>query len=108
VGCEGEAAVISVWLVIGLASWLAFNLAVFILLYARSRPAMPKPSTLVQSPWALRFIGQTLRERYALPHEVPPDMRRLLTQLDEPRTGVQTSQLHQRTERAVNDNSKAQ
>src|SRR5262249_19585860 len=33
------------------------------------------------------FIGQMLRERYALPQEVPPDMRRLLMQLDKPRTG---------------------
>jgi hypothetical protein len=34
------------------------------------------------------FIGQMLRERYALPQEVPPDMRRLLMQLDKPRTGI--------------------
>jgi hypothetical protein len=34
------------------------------------------------------FIGQMLRERYALPHEVPLNMRRLLTQLDNPRTGI--------------------
>jgi hypothetical protein len=53
------------------------------------------------------FIGQMLRERYVVPQEVPPDMRRLLTQLDKPRTVVQTSQLRQRTERAVKDNSKA-
>jgi hypothetical protein len=53
------------------------------------------------------FIGQMLRERYALPQQVPQDMRRLLTQLDKPRTMVQTSQLRQRTERAVKDNSKA-
>jgi hypothetical protein len=52
------------------------------------------------------FIGRMLRERYALPQQVPQDMRRLLTQLDKPRT-VQTSQLRQRTERAVKDNSKA-
>ena len=53
------------------------------------------------------FIGQMLRERYALPQQVPQDMRRLLTQLDKPRTLVQTSQLRQRTERVVKDNSKA-
>jgi hypothetical protein len=34
------------------------------------------------------FIGQMLRERYALPQEVPPDMRPLLMQLDKPRTGI--------------------
>ena len=53
------------------------------------------------------FIGQMLRERYALSQQVPQDMRRLLTQLDKPRTLVQTSQLRQRTERVVKDNSKA-
>jgi hypothetical protein len=37
------------------------------------------------------FIGQMLRERYALPHQVPQGMRRLLAQLDNPRTVVQTS-----------------
>jgi hypothetical protein len=53
------------------------------------------------------FIGQLLRERYVLPQQVPQDMRRLLTQLDKPRTVVQTSQLRQRTGRAAKDNSKA-
>jgi hypothetical protein len=48
-----------------------------------------------------------LRERYALPQQVPQDMRQLLTQLDKPRTVVQASELRQRTERAVKDNSKA-
>jgi hypothetical protein len=46
------------------------------------------------------FIGQMLRERYALPRQVPQDMRRLLAQLDKQRTVVQTSQLRQRSERA--------
>ena len=32
------------------------------------------------------IIGQKLRERYALPREVPPDISRLLTQLHEPQT----------------------
>jgi hypothetical protein len=53
------------------------------------------------------FIGQMLRERYALPQQVPLNMRRLLTQLDKPRTVVQASQLRQRTVRAVKDNSKS-
>jgi hypothetical protein len=53
------------------------------------------------------FIGQLLRERYVLSQQVPQDMRRLLTQLDKPRTVVQTSQLRQRTGRAAKDNSKA-
>jgi hypothetical protein len=35
------------------------------------------------------FIGQMLRERYALPQQVPQDMRRLLTQLDKPQTEIQ-------------------
>jgi len=52
-------------------------------------------------------IGEMLRERYALPQQVPQDMRQLLTQLDKPRTVVQASELRQRTERAVKDNSKA-
>jgi hypothetical protein len=53
------------------------------------------------------FIGQMLRERYALPQQVPQHIRRLLAQLDKPRTVVQTSQLRERTKRAVKDNSKA-
>ena len=53
------------------------------------------------------FIGQMLRERYALPQQVPQDMRRLHAQLDKPRTVVQTSQLRQRTERAAKENNKA-
>ena len=35
------------------------------------------------------IIGQKLRERYALPREVPQDISRLLTQLDEPQTEIQ-------------------
>jgi hypothetical protein len=36
------------------------------------------------------IIGQKLRELYeALPQEVPPDMSRLLTQLDEPEAEIQ-------------------
>jgi hypothetical protein len=35
------------------------------------------------------IIGQKLRERYALPQEVTPDISRLLTQLDEPQTEIQ-------------------
>ena len=53
------------------------------------------------------FIGQVLRERYALPNEVPLNMRRLLTQLDKPRTQIQTSELHQRMERAAKESNKA-
>ena len=53
------------------------------------------------------FIGQMLRERYALPQQVPQDMRRLLTQLDKPRTQIQTSELHQRMERAAKESNKA-
>jgi hypothetical protein len=35
------------------------------------------------------IIGQKLRERYALPQEVPLDISRLLTQLDEPQNEIQ-------------------
>jgi hypothetical protein len=34
-------------------------------------------------------------------------MRRLLTQLDKPRTQIQTSELHQRMERAAKESNKA-
>jgi hypothetical protein len=45
------------------------------------------------------FIGQMLRERYALSQQVPQDMRRLLTQLDKARTVVQTVGYVSRSER---------
>jgi hypothetical protein len=53
------------------------------------------------------FIGQLLRERYALPQEVPPHVQRLLTQLDEPGTGVQDLAATSAYGRAAKENTKA-
>ena len=44
----GEAAVILVWMVIGLASWLVFNLAVFLLLHSAPRKPSSKSAPLAQ------------------------------------------------------------